>query len=39
MLKKLILTGITFLTISNIFAQGKKTVYMEARGVGFFIFS
>ena len=35
MLKKLILTGITFLTILNIFAQGKNTVYMEALGVGF----
>ena len=34
MLKKLILTGITFLTISNIFAQGKNTVYMEAKGAG-----
>ena len=34
MLKKLILTGITFLTISNIFFQGKNTVYMEAIGVG-----
>ncbi|MBT7423465.1 MAG: hypothetical protein HN782_04595 [Candidatus Marinimicrobia bacterium] len=34
MLKKLILTGIATLTLSNVFAQDKNTVYMEMAGVG-----
>ena len=34
MLKKLIITGIATLTLSNAFGQDKNTVYMEMAGVG-----
>jgi len=34
MLKKLIITGIATLTLSNAFGQDKNTVYMEMGGVG-----
>ena len=32
MLKKLILTGIATVTLSNVFAQDKNTIYMEGMG-------
>ena len=32
MLKKLILTGIATLTLSNVFAQDKNTIYVEGAG-------